>query len=55
MTHDPKTDRMELRTNASFSDQIEARRRKQPKIPSRSSAVRQLVEIALKHEASSAQ
>ncbi len=49
-TDDPKTSRFELRTNAPFSEQIEAWRRKQPRIPSRSAAVRQLVEIALKHE-----
>ncbi|MEI6558507.1 MAG: hypothetical protein WCO00_08865 [Rhodospirillaceae bacterium] len=47
---DKKTDRFELRTNAAFSEQIEAWRRKQPSIPSRSAAVRQLVEVALKHE-----
>lgn len=49
-TDEPKTDRIELRTNAPFSEQIEEWRRRQPRIPSRSAAVRQLVEIGLKHE-----
>ncbi len=49
-TDEPKTDRLELRTGGSFSEKIEEWRRRQPKIPSRSAAVRQLVEIGLKHE-----
>ena len=54
-TGDPKPDRFELRTNAPFSDQIEEWRRRQPRIPSRSEAIRQLVAIALKHEGATAQ
>ena len=41
--------RLDPRT-VSFSAQIEEWRRRQPRIPSRSAAVRQLIEIGLKHE-----
>jgi uncharacterized protein len=42
-----KTERLELRASAELLKRVDEWRRHQPDIPSRSSAVRQLVEIAL--------
>ena len=53
MTHqrdNPKRSRFEPRINSPLSEWVEEWRRRQPKIPSRSEAVRQLVEIGLKSE-----
>ena len=43
----PKSERLELRVDEAFLAKIDAWRRKQPDLPSRASAVRQLVELAL--------
>ena len=43
----PKTERMELRVDDEFLARLDDWRRKQADIPSRASAIRQLVTIAL--------
>lgn len=42
-----KTERIELRVSGEFLEKVDEWRRRQPDIPSRGSAVRQLVEITL--------
>ena len=43
-----KTERLEIRVSAEFLEKVDEWRRHQPDIPTRASAVRQLVEIALR-------
>ena len=47
---DGKTERIELRASGEFMQAIDEWRRRQPDLPSRSSAIRQLVEKALESE-----
>jgi metal-responsive CopG/Arc/MetJ family transcriptional regulator len=49
---DGKTERIELRASGEFLKAIDEWRRRQPDLPSRSSAIRQLVEKALESESS---
>jgi hypothetical protein len=42
-----KTERLELRVDEEFLAKLDAWRRKQPDLPSRASAIRQLVTLAL--------
>ncbi len=51
---DGKTERIELRASAEFLKALDEWRRRQPDLPSRSSAIRQLVEKALAGESSKA-
>ena len=45
-----KSERLELRVDGEFIEKLDDWRRKQPDIPSRSSAIRQLVAVALQHK-----
>lgn len=51
---DGKTERIELRASAEFLKALDEWRRRQPDLPSRSSAIRQLVEKALAAESGKA-
>jgi hypothetical protein len=44
----PKTERLELRVDEEFLVRLDAWRRKQPDLPPRASAIRQLVALALR-------
>ena len=51
-TSEPKTERMDLRMSSDFIKRLNAWRKRHDDPPPRSEAIRQLVEIGLKHEES---